>query len=249
MKTRTASFLWILTVMTCVTLILGARSEPLKTNLDSAPNLTPSETKQSDPAPPPAAATKPVSSQNKFSFGVEEVAKMHQNGVETDVILNYIESSNVPYHPGADEIVRLHDLGVPPQVITALIRHGAQVQQQAAAAYALSQQKATEEAKAAAATGTTYSAPVYAAPVYAAAPPVVTYNYTYPQYVYSGYPAYAYSGFYSYPRYGYSGPFYRGCYGYPYRNYYSCGRYGYFPHFGFSASFGHSPRFRAGFRF
>jgi len=229
MKKRTSSFLFLLAVMTGATLLLGARSEPIKINPESDAVPAAPESKQSVPSQPPAAANK-AAPQTKFSFGVDEVAKMHENGVETDVILNYIENSNVPYHPNAEEIVRLHGLGVPSPIITAMIRHGAKVQQESAMAYAQSQQKAAEEAKAAS-SANTYSAPVYAAP-----PPIVTYNYSYPQYVYSGYPSYAYSGFYSYPRYCYSGPYsHRGCYSYP--------------HFGFGASFGHSPRWRVGARF
>jgi len=248
MKKRTSSFLFLLAVMTGATLLLGARSEPIKINPESDAVPAAPESKQSVPAQPPAAVSK-AAPQTKFSFGVDEVAKMHQNGVETDVILNYIENSNVPYHPNAEEIVRLHDLGVPSPLITAMIRHGAKVQQEGAMVYAQSQQKAAEEAKAAPSSANTYSAPVYAAP-----PPIVTYNYAYPQYVYSGYPSYAYSGFYSgfyfYPRYCYSGPYYHRYYSYPYCNsYYSHrGCYSY-PHFGFGASFGHSPRWRVGARF
>lgn len=257
MKTRTSLFVCTLLVTTCATLILGARSEPLKSNSDPAADVAATEPQTPDKSAPaaqvPAAATSKAAAPAKFSFGVEEVAKMHQNGVDADVIMNYIEHSSVPYHPSADEIVRLHGLGIPPQVITALIRHGAKVQQEAAVAYAQSQQRATEEAKAAAATGTTYATPVVqVAPLAQAPPPVVTYNYSYPQYVYSGYASYYpsfYAGVYSHPRYCYSSPFYRGYWGSPYRGCYSYGHYGYFPHFGFSASFGHSPRFRAGVRF
>ena len=200
MKKRTSSFLFLLAVMTGATLLLGARSEPIKINPESDAVPAAPESKQSVPSQPPAAANK-AAPQTKFSFGVDEVAKMHENGVETDVILNYIENSNVPYHPNAEEIVRLHGLGVPSPIITAMIRHGAKVQQESAMAYAQSQQKAAEEAKAAS-SANTYSAPVYAAP-----PPIVTYNYSYPQYVYSGYPSYAYSGFYSYPHFGFGASF------------------------------------------
>src|ERR1051326_5653135 len=169
MKTRVSLFLWTLAVSTGATLILGARSEPLKSGAD--PVLEPVVPEAQAPSPPPAEArpaqaVPKAAAPAKFSFGVEEVAKMYRNGVDADVIMNYIEHSSVPYHLNADEIVRLHEAGVPRQVSTALIRHGAKVQQEAAVAYAQSQQKATEEAKAAAATGTTYAAPVVqAAPV------------------------------------------------------------------------------------
>src|SRR5438105_7659849 len=161
---------------------------------------------------------------------------MQQSGVEADVILNYIENSSVPYHLGAEEIVRLHELGVPSPIVTALIRHGAKVQQEAATAYAQNQQKATEAAQAASATASPYSAPVYSPP-----PPTVTYNYAYPQYVYTGYPAY-----YSYPGYYYSSPFYFS-FSYPgYRHFYSAGCFRGYPCFGFGGHFGFGGRIGAG---
>jgi len=251
MKKQTSTFLSILAATTGATLLLGAVTGPANTGTASSPDTTVNETRESTP-PEPAIAppAKSIVTQKadpavRLSFGVDEVVKMYQGGVEADVILNYVENSKVPYHLSAEEIVRLHDLGVPSPIVTALIRHGAKVQQEATAAYAQSQQKATEEAKAASAYANTYSAPVYTAP-----PPAVTYNYTYPEYVYAGYPAYVYSGFYSYPRYCYSAPFYHRYSSYPWHNsYYSYRGCVSYPHFGFGATFGHSPRFRVGARF
>jgi hypothetical protein len=235
-------------VITVATVIQSARCEPIKASNDSGLVATVDAAKQPESgatltAPGQQTGMKKAAPQPKYSFGVDEIAKMHQGGVEQDVILNYIESSNIPYHPNAEEVVRLHELGVPPQVITALIRHGAKVQQQAAAAYAQNQQRTTEEAKAAAATGNTYSAPVYAAPA-----PTVTYNYAYPDYGYGAYPVYSYPAFYSYPRYCYSSPFYFN-FGYPcYRPFYSFSgfrsysRIGFGGHIGFGGrvGFGHA---------
>src|SRR5437762_831581 len=149
MKKRTVPFSAVLIVISSLTLLSGARGEPTKTGGNSQPDSTSTETKPSETAEPNAQPTQQTQSRKaaqpaKLSFGVDEVVKMHQNGVEPDVVLNYVENSNVPYHLGAEEIVRLHDLGVPSPIITAMIRHGAQVQQQAAAAYAQSQQKAAE---------------------------------------------------------------------------------------------------------
>src|SRR5437867_4351668 len=166
MKTRTSSLLVTWTATMIAALLFGAEAEPAKANADPSPDAAAVETKPSDAASPQAAPArqsglKKADPQTKFSFGVDEVAKMYQSGVETDVILNYIQSSNVPYHPSADEVVRLHDLGVPSQIITTLIRHGAQVQQQAASAYAQSQQKTAADGKAASAYVNNYSATVY----------------------------------------------------------------------------------------
>src|SRR5213082_1616878 len=173
MKRRTFSFLATLAVMT-ESLLVGVRSEAAKTTGDPDPDAVVNETKQSDAAKPPIAPIQPTQAaqRTKFTFGVDEVAKMYQRGVETDVIVNYIESSSVPYHPSAEEIVRLHDLGMPSQIITTLIRHGAKVQREANAAYQQSQQQPVAAANAAAS----------AYPSSVAQPPTVV-TYAYPTYL------------------------------------------------------------------
>jgi len=240
MKKRSSTFCVTLALMTFTNLLLGARSEPANTvSGDGADNPT-----------QPAVTTEPSAKTNgikkaaqpaRLSFGVDEVVKMHNGGVEADVIMNYIENSSVPYHLSAEEVVHLHDIGVPSPIITTLIRHGAKVQQQAAAASAQIQQKATEEAKAASAFFNPYSPAVYAAPA-----PVVNYTYAYPTYVNTAYPYYGYSSYYpsyySYPRYCYSSPFYFS-FSYPgYRHFY--GGFRSFPRFGFG---GHVCFGRVGF--
>jgi len=193
MKRRTFSFLLTLALI-AESLLVGVRSQAAKTSGDPNPDAVVNETKQSDAARPPIAPIQPTQAaqRTKFSFGVDEVAKMYQRGVETDVIVNYIESSSVPYHPSAEEIVRLHDLGVPSQIITTLIRHGAKVQREANAAYQQSQQQPAAVANAAASA---YPSSV------AQPPPVVTY--TYPTYVDNPYPVYVYPSY----SYSYCAPF------------------------------------------
>jgi len=233
MKKPSSIFCVTLALMTVATRLIAARSEPTKTSPESSDvSLSPTQpAAATEPAAAPSAKTNGIkkSAQSaRLSFGVDEVVKMYQGGVETDVVLNYIENSSVPYHLSAEEVVHLHDIGVPSQIITTLIRHGAKVQQQANAASALIQQKATEEAKAASAYVNPYPPAVYAQP-----PPVVTYNYTYPQYVYAGYPSY-----YSYPGYYYTSPFYFS-FGYPgYRHFYYHGGFRSFPRFGFGGHIG-----------
>jgi hypothetical protein len=248
MKKRPSTFCVTLALMTVATLLIAARSEPVKSNTVSsvlAVDATqPAVATESAAAPSPKPnGIKKAAQPARLSFGVGEVVKMHQGGVEADVILNYIENSSVPYHLSAEEVVHLHDIGVPSPIITTLIRHGAKVQQQAVAASALIQQKATEEAKAASAYVNPYASTVYVPPA-----PVVNYTYAYPTYV-NTYPAYAYPGYYpryySYPRYCYSSPFY---YRYGYSGY-RHGCFGGYPRFGFGARFGHSPRIGIGVRF
>src|SRR5436190_6291461 len=183
MKKRPSTLCVTLALMTFAALFIVAHGEPANPN-------TPSSDAGVSPAQPPSAiepAAAPSANANgikkaaqpdKFSFGVDEVVKLHQSGVEADVILNYIENSSVPYHLNAEEVVRLRAIGVPSTIVTTLIRHGAKVQQQANAASAQIQQKATEEAKAASANSNPNSASVYSPPA-----PVVNYTYAYPTYV------------------------------------------------------------------
>jgi len=232
MKKQPSTFRVTLALMTFAALLIGARSEPAKTNTDASQDTAVTQTQPSAAPSSKTNGTKQAAQPARLSFGVDEVVKMYQGGVETDVVLNYIENSSVPYHLSAEEVVQLHSLGVPSPIITTMIRHGAKVQQQAIAASAQIQQKATEEAKAASAYVNPYSPTVYAPPA-----PVVTYNYTYPEYVYAGYPAY----YYSYPRYCYTSPFYFS-FGFPrYGHFYSHGGFRSFPRSGFGGhiGFGH----------
>ncbi len=253
MKKRASSFFVILAVMTGATALSGLETAPAKAGTDSSLKVALNTANQAEPAAEPAQrdASKKAAPA-KLSFGVDEVAKMYQNGVENDVILNYIDNSSVPYHLNADEIVQLHEMKVPSPIITALIRRGAQVQQQAATVNAQNQQRTTEEAKAASAYANTYSTSVYS-------PPPVSYSY--PTYV-STYPAYGYPAYSYYPSYSYySGycysPFYFRFGYYPgYRHFYPYHSYPYhyrgfasYPHVGVGARFGHSPRFGVGVRF
>src|SRR3989440_9283092 len=116
MKTRTSAFLATLAVMTVLMPVIGAKAEPAKTVGESIPDAAAPETKQSDAAGPSAApvratAAKQAAQQTKYSFGVDEVVKMYQRGVETEVILNYIENSSVPYRHRAEEGVWLKGAG------------------------------------------------------------------------------------------------------------------------------------------
>src|SRR6266496_3792095 len=124
MKRRTTTFFMSLALMIVATLFIAARSEPVKSNGDPGANAT-VDPSQTAPATEPAAPSpktnglKKAAPPNRLSFGVDEVVKMFQRGVESDVILNYVENSSVPYHLNAEEIVQLHDIGVPSPIVTA----------------------------------------------------------------------------------------------------------------------------------
>jgi hypothetical protein len=78
---------------------------------------------------PPAAslAQTPV-----LSTGVGEVVKMYQGGINRDVIVNYINSTALPYHLNADGIIYLQALGMPQEITKAMILRDGQMQQQQA---------------------------------------------------------------------------------------------------------------------
>src|ERR1051326_4514291 len=105
MKTRVSSFFVILGVITGAAALSGSASESDKASADSSLKLALNGANQAEPVETPAApaktngnGVKKPAPPAKLSFGVDEVAKMHQNGVESDVILNYIDNSSVPYH-------------------------------------------------------------------------------------------------------------------------------------------------------
>jgi hypothetical protein len=66
-------------------------------------------------------------------FGVSEVLKMYQGGIGKDIIVNYIENTVLPFHLTADGEIYLQHLGVPPEVMSALIRRDGELQRQSVA--------------------------------------------------------------------------------------------------------------------
>jgi hypothetical protein len=154
-------------------------------------------------------APKPV----RFSAGLDDIVKLAKSGVDEAVILAFVQSSPVAYHPSAQEILKLRELGISSSIISALLRRGSEVRDRTAQA-----QKEASAATIQSAAPAAVSTPQPAAATSSAYPPSATYyapsSYpvTYPSVVYT-YPSYPYAV----PSYGYYG--YGGCY-YP-RNY-SC---------------------------
>ena len=204
MKNRTTLYLASLAVMTGSTLVLAA----IETNKGQNGG-TATETRTVTQEAPAVAPKGTV----KLSFGLDDVVKMVQSGVTTDVILTYVENSTVAYYTTAEDIVQLHELGVPSQITAAMIRHGGKLR--------------AEQAKAAKAVAVAPAATYTSASSQAVQPASVTYNYSYPAYPY--YPAYSYAypaySYYTYPSFyfSYSSPFY-------FRNYYPYRYNHFFPH-------------------
>jgi uncharacterized membrane protein YgcG len=61
-------------------------------------------------------------------MGASEVVKMYQGGIKKDVIISYINNTSLPYHMGADGVAYLHSLGVPQDIIQAMIQRDARLQ-------------------------------------------------------------------------------------------------------------------------
>lgn len=161
---------------------------------DTLTNSAPTTDPAAQIAPEPAVDARVLA----LPIGVSEVVKMHQGGIGKEIILAYIESTVLPFHLTADEEIYLQHLGVPQEVILALIRRDGELQRQSAAAYQQQQLQA-------AATAPTNNQVVAGNPDPAGVasgtpPPVVPYAYAdppapviYPDY---GTPYYGYPYFY-----------------------------------------------------
>jgi len=65
---------------------------------------------------------------NSLTYGANEIVKMYRGGIETDVLLTYIETSDFPYQLSSKEILYLNKIGVPSAIVNAMIRRDHQVQ-------------------------------------------------------------------------------------------------------------------------
>jgi hypothetical protein len=89
----------------------------------------------SPPASAPAATPTVNMPAPGMAFGVSEVLKMYQGGINKEVILHYIQNTILPFHMTADNIIHLQSLGMPEEIIKTLIQRDGQLQQQAMTAY------------------------------------------------------------------------------------------------------------------
>ena len=84
-------------------------------------------------APPVATAPPAAPAAPSLPYGVGEVVKMYQGGINKEVIVNYINNTALPYHLSADGIIYLQTLGMPQEITKAMIlRDGQLLQQQQA---------------------------------------------------------------------------------------------------------------------
>src|ERR1017187_2987998 len=160
----------------------------------------------------------------RYSPGVADIIKMVDAKVDVEVIKIYIKNSPTAYNPSATEIIALKDRGVGPEILTAMLQHGAAVRAQSMRAAPPAPNAATpppypgEANPYAPAPGYDYSAQA-AYPNYAYSYPDYSSAYSYPAYGYGySWPFYwpsFYCGFgYPYGGYGYRYPYYSGGRGY-----------------------------------
>jgi hypothetical protein len=69
-----------------------------------------------------------VAQPNSLTYGAHEIVKMYRGGIDTDVLLTFIETSDFPYQLSSKEILYLNKIGVPSAIVNAMIRRDHQVQ-------------------------------------------------------------------------------------------------------------------------
>ncbi len=78
-----------------------------------------------DPAALNSTTNRPPS--RPFSPGISEILKMADAGVSTEVIKTYVECSPKPYQPTDVDVIALKKHNVADEVVTLLLKRGAQV--------------------------------------------------------------------------------------------------------------------------
>ncbi|MGP8239555.1 MAG: hypothetical protein ACLQVW_29640, partial [Limisphaerales bacterium] len=76
----------------------------------------------------PAAVGAPPAS--ALPYGVQEVVKLFQDGINKDLIIIYIKNTTLPYHVAPGKLPYLKSLGLPPEITKAMAQRDGQLQQQ-----------------------------------------------------------------------------------------------------------------------
>jgi hypothetical protein len=254
--------------LTGVTLLLSARqqNEIATESVAAAPAVDQaSPADAAVPPPDPATPAEPANTVRpaKLSYGLDEIAKMIEAGVDPEVVQTFIENSTIAYGPNAEDIVHLRELGAPSSVVAALIRHGGKLRERG-----LQESRAVQTQFSQPSTPAVhYTATSAAVAAPAPQPASVTYNtfnYSYPTVAHAAYPTWHYAAppYVCYPRYSYAYPRYHFPRHYFATHYSSCRPfigYGYhaprFVRFGVGVGYGSyrfcrpAPRFHVGVRF
>ena len=76
--------------------------------------------------PNAASGNQPLPAKLRLSPLTTEIVKLAQSGIEANVMLSFIDNSGT-FNLGADQIIYLSDLGVPGQIINAMLEHDREV--------------------------------------------------------------------------------------------------------------------------
>ena len=158
----------------------NAAAEPAATPVVSA---TPVSTAQAAPAMPPAPNTTAViatpatiPSNIVPTSPLAQVVRLAQAGVDESIIMVYVTNSSRTFNLDSDKIIYLTDLGVPTDVVTAMMQRDQQLQQEFAAAQA--EQQAQQVPQTQTAPAAPAPEPVAASTAETVTPPApVTVNY------------------------------------------------------------------------
>src|SRR5690242_11110319 len=93
---------------------------------------------QTEPAPPPGDAGAAANAANEPTTGelpsdiapdsaLAQVVQMAQAGVDSSIILNYIQNSGTPFNLTANQIIYLKDLGLPDDAVKAMMQRDQQL--------------------------------------------------------------------------------------------------------------------------
>ncbi len=172
-----------------------------------------------------------------LSSGLQEILKMHEAGVDKSVILAFVQSASVAYHPSANEVIYLRDEGVSTEIISAMLKRGGDLRDRAAE---LQREELRTRQIEQPPPAPAPAEPVQPQSTATAAPQTTRVVYASPP-VYNTYPPYRYN-YVTYPSYSYARPWYRYSYA-GYRPYYWPSiSFGYrsscYPRFGLSVGFG-----------
>ena len=127
----------------------GAQAQPAPTQVVSAPPVpVASAIPLVPPAPeiPPAVAKPAIVPTNIVPTSpLAQVVRLAQGGVDESLIMVYITNSSRTFNLDADKIVYLTDLGLPTDVVTAMMMRDQQLQQEFAAAQAEQQAQQAQQ--------------------------------------------------------------------------------------------------------
>ncbi len=88
-----------------------------------APAEIPADADVVDAPAKPISTAKPLPPAVRPSGPVAEVVKLADSGVEESVMLAFVANSTSTFNLGAEEIIYLNDVGIPSEVVTAMIQH------------------------------------------------------------------------------------------------------------------------------